>query len=99
MVVNYELPRSPVDYPHRIGRTGRAGGKGLAVSFVDAAGLAHWRLICKRNGLQMEPAVRPGFEPMDMAAPTPRVADGSGGIKGRRPSRKDRLRAAAAAAD
>jgi superfamily II DNA/RNA helicase len=99
VVVNYELPRSPVDYPHRIGRTGRAGGKGLAVSFVDAAGLAHWRLICKRNGLQLEPSVWSGFEPKDMATPAPRVADGSGGIKGRRPSRKDRLRAAAAASD
>ena len=98
VVVNHELPRSPADYLHRIGRTGRAGEKGLAVSFVDAAALAHWRLICKRNGLQLEPVVQPGFEPKDAAAPAPRVADDNGGIKGRRPSKKDRLRAAAAAA-
>lgn len=99
VVVNHELPRSPADYLHRIGRTGRAGEKGLAVSFVDADGLAHWRLICKRNGLQLEPAVWPGFEPKDTATPVRQVADGNGGIKGRRPSKKDRLRAAAAQAD
>ena len=34
-VVNYDLPRSPVDYIHRIGRTGRAGAEGVAVSFID----------------------------------------------------------------
>ena len=35
-VVNYDLPRSPVDYIHRIGRTGRAGESGVAISFVPA---------------------------------------------------------------
>ncbi|MGB3392931.1 MAG: DEAD/DEAH box helicase [Stenotrophomonas sp.] len=101
VVVNYELPRSAADYLHRIGRTGRtgrAGAKGLAVSFIDAAGLAHWRLICKRHGLQQEPVVLPGFEPKEGSVPALAAADGNGGIKGRRPSRKDRLRAAAAAA-
>jgi ATP-dependent RNA helicase RhlE len=44
-VVNYDLPRSPVDYLHRIGRTGRAGETGVAVSFISAATEAHFRLI------------------------------------------------------
>ncbi|PTT76594.1 RNA helicase, partial [Pelomonas sp. HMWF004] len=35
-VVNYELPRSAADYTHRIGRTGRAGAAGVAVSFICA---------------------------------------------------------------
>jgi superfamily II DNA/RNA helicase len=35
-VVNYDLPRSAVDYTHRIGRTGRAGQSGVALSFVRA---------------------------------------------------------------
>src|SRR6185503_17875151 len=35
-VVNYDLPRSAVDYLHRIGRTARAGEHGMAISFVSA---------------------------------------------------------------
>ena len=97
VVVNYELPRSPADYLHRIGRTGRAGEKGLAVSFVDAAGLAHWRLIGKRHGLDIATEVVAGFEPKQAAVPMRVVGDDNGGIKGRRPSKKDRLRAATAA--
>ena len=98
VVVNYELPRSPADYLHRIGRTGRAGEHGLAVSFVDADALAHWRLIGKRIGTQVALDVRDGFEPKDVPVPVSVVAADNGGIKGRRPSKKDRLRAAANAA-
>lgn len=95
VVVNYELPRSPADYLHRIGRTGRAGEKGLAVSFVDADALAHWRLIGKRNGMQVALEERDGFAPKDAPVQASVVAADNGGIKGRRPSKKDRLRAAA----
>jgi len=35
MVINYEIPSSPEDYVHRIGRTGRAGASGIAISFVS----------------------------------------------------------------
>ena len=35
LVINYELPRNKTDYTHRIGRTGRAGKKGLAVTLID----------------------------------------------------------------
>lgn len=97
MVVNYELPRAPADYLHRIGRTGRAGEKGLAVSFIDSASMPHWRLIGKRHGLEVAVEVVPGFEPKQAAPAATVVADDNGGIKGRRPSKKDRLRAAAAA--
>ena len=93
MVVNYDLPRSAVDYVHRIGRTGRAGESGLAVSFVSPATEAHWHLIEKRQGLSLPLEVQPGFEPTE-AAPPP--SPGNGGIKGKRPSKKDKLRAAAA---
>jgi superfamily II DNA/RNA helicase len=44
-VVNYDLPRSAVDYTHRIGRTGRAGESGVAISFVTAEAEQHFRLI------------------------------------------------------
>lgn len=89
VVVNFDLPRSAVDYVHRIGRTGRAGHSGLALSFVTAEQQAHWRLIEKRQGLSLPLEVVPGFEPVDV----PPVAAGNGGIKGKRPSKKDKLRA------
>jgi len=97
VVVNYDLPRSPTDYIHRIGRTGRAGERGLAISFVSAATEAHFRLIEKRNGLRLPRERVEGFEPTETAPPMV-DASGTGGIKGKRPSKKDKLRAAAALA-
>jgi len=96
VVVNYDLPRSAVDYVHRIGRTGRAGETGLAVSFVSADTEAHFRLIEKRQGVSLRLEHIPGFEPVETATPIqPQVAADNGGIKGKRPSKKDKLRAAA----
>ena len=91
VVVNYDLPRSATDYTHRIGRTGRAGAHGDAVSFVTAETLAHWQLIQKRESLLLDLEHVPGFEPLD----EPPAPQGNGGIKGKRPSKKDKLRAAA----
>ncbi len=97
VVINYDLPRSPTDYTHRIGRTGRAGETGLAISFVTADSEAHFALIEKRNGLALVREQVEGFEPKELPvkpavdlAPVP----GTGGIKGKRPSKKDKLRAA-----
>jgi ATP-dependent RNA helicase RhlE len=98
VVVNYDLPRSATDYTHRIGRTGRAGASGEAVSFVTAASLAHWQLIQKRAQVQLPVEVLEGFEPTEVPPPVSPLNDGTGGIKGKRPSKKDKLRAAAAAA-
>lgn len=89
VVVNHDLPRSTVDYVHRIGRTARAGAAGLALSFVPAAAEAHFRLIEKRQGRRVPRETVAGFEPTETAPPAP----AGGGIKGRRPSRKDKLRA------
>ena len=99
VVVNYDLPRSAVDYVHRIGRTGRAGESGLAVSFVTPASEAHWQLIEKRQHLALPREIVEGFEPLEeVPTPVAGAADGNGGIKGKRPSKKDKLRAAAQAA-
>jgi superfamily II DNA/RNA helicase len=98
VVVNYDLPRSAGDYVHRIGRTGRAGASGLAVSFTSAATEAHFRLIEKRNKLLLPRERMAGFEAVEVAPPPPEAAAGAGGVKGKRPSKKDKLRAAATSA-
>ena len=50
MVINYELPRSPQDYIHRIGRTGRAEANGKAISLITPSDEAHFRVIQKKMG-------------------------------------------------
>jgi ATP-dependent RNA helicase RhlE len=49
-VINYELPRSPKEYIHRIGRTGRAESPGEAISFITAADKDHFKVIQKKMG-------------------------------------------------
>jgi superfamily II DNA/RNA helicase len=95
VVVNFDLPRSSVDYIHRIGRTGRAGESGLAISFVSAGTHAHFRLIEKRHRLALPREVVPGFEPVETEVQAP----STGGIKGKRKSKKDKLREAARSAN
>jgi superfamily II DNA/RNA helicase len=105
-VVNYDLPRSAVDYLHRAGRTARAGETGVAVSFVSLESAAHFRLIEKRHGLDVARERVAGFEPSEgdpageasVASRAALVRDPNGGIKGRRKSKKDKLREAAARA-
>jgi superfamily II DNA/RNA helicase len=56
-VINYECPDDQMAYVHRIGRTGRAGRTGIAVTFVDWRDLHRWKLISDGLGLgQPEPA-------------------------------------------
>lgn len=49
-VINYELPRSPLDYIHRIGRTGRAEHKGEALTLVTPEDTHHFKVIQKKMG-------------------------------------------------
>jgi ATP-dependent RNA helicase RhlE len=49
-VINYELPRSPKEYIHRIGRTGRAESPGEAISFITPADKDHFKVIQKKMG-------------------------------------------------
>ncbi|WIM97053.1 DEAD/DEAH box helicase [Actinoplanes oblitus] len=52
-VINYDCPEDPETYTHRIGRTGRAGATGVAVTFVDWEDMPRWVLIDKSLGLTM----------------------------------------------
>jgi ATP-dependent RNA helicase RhlE len=92
VVVNCDLPRSPVDYLHRIGRTGRAGDSGVAVSFITAASSAHFDVIVRRHRLTVLREIISGFEPSDDAVAP---AHPHGGVRGKRKSKKDKLREAA----
>src|SRR5690242_4805694 len=62
-VINFDIPHSPEDYVHRIGRTGRAGMKGEAISLVapeDAEALAAIEKLLKKR---IERVLVPGFQP------------------------------------
>lgn len=92
-VINYDLPRSPNDYLHRIGRTGRAGLSGVAISFIDHESEAHFRLIEKRCKISLEREQLEGFV---LSPPELKTSTNKGPIKGKRKSKKDKLRELAA---
>ncbi len=68
-VVNFELPNVPEDYVHRIGRTGRAGAKGEAISLVCSEETEYQKEIEKLLKKPFKTAVIKGYEPTDTTAP------------------------------
>ncbi|BBN87156.1 DEAD/DEAH box helicase [Azospira sp. I09] len=76
-VVNYELPNVAEDYVHRIGRTGRAGAEGEAISLVCHDERDNLRSIERLIKKDLEKEVLPGFEPS--ANPTPAPPQNRGG--------------------
>ena len=62
-VINFELPHTPEDYVHRIGRTGRAGKQGTAISLVAAHEVQYLADIEKLIKIQVEQVIVPGFDP------------------------------------
>jgi len=62
VVINFDLPRSPSDYMHRIGRSGRAGEVGLALSLIDHVDAHHFSIIEKKNKIRLEREQEAGFE-------------------------------------
>jgi superfamily II DNA/RNA helicase len=86
-VFNYDLPKFPEDYVHRIGRTGRAGRNGIAVSLVNHAEGVHVKRIERFTKQPIPVDVIEGYEPKKAAAPARRPGwrpgDGRGGKPGK----------------
>jgi superfamily II DNA/RNA helicase len=62
-VINFDLPRQAENYLHRIGRTGRAGAAGIAVSFANHSERGTLRQIERYTGAAIPAHVIPGLEP------------------------------------
>ena len=88
-VINYELPNVPETYVHRIGRTGRAGRDGLAISFCNFDELAYLKDIEKLIGKKV-PVAEDHPWPMVIFEATPKA------VRPPRPPRAERQAAAAA---
>lgn len=84
-VVNFELPNIAEDYVHRIGRTGRAGASGLAISLVSADETSYLQDIQKLIGIRIPVEIVEGFEP-DPNASTEPIKQGQG--RGGRPQQR-----------
>ncbi|WP_395858491.1 DEAD/DEAH box helicase [Arthrobacter echini] len=86
-VINYQCPEDEKAYLHRVGRTGRAGKKGTAVTFVDWDDVPRWGLINKALGLDTP-------EPVETYSSSPHLftdLDIPEGTKGRLPRRERKL--------
>ena len=77
-VINFDLPRQAGDYVHRIGRTGRAGATGIAVSLASHAERGALRQIERFTGVPIAASVIPGLEPRGGSERAP--------ARGRRPA-------------
>jgi len=88
-IINYDLPRSPADYIHRVGRTARAGNSGDALSFIDYETQDHFKLIEKRSDIKLE---RESIEGFALEGEAPKKVKGPAPVKGKKKSKKDKLR-------
>lgn len=82
-VINYDIPESPEDYVHRIGRTGRAGNKGRAITLMTSVEETTMRAIEKLTGQTVERVLLPNFGGQ-LNAPAAKSFSGSKGNTRRR---------------
>ena len=86
-VINFELPNIPEDYVHRIGRTGRAGAKGEALSLVSSEENNYLRDIEKLIGKRIQISTVEGFEPDPNYVPTEKTQRSRVKHKSRNPNK------------
>lgn len=77
-VINFELPNVPEDYVHRIGRTGRAGASGEAISLVDVTELPYLKSIERLIQQNIKKSIVEGYEPKDDTPPDASKPGGRG---------------------
>lgn len=78
-VINFDLPKFAEDYVHRIGRTGRGGASGIAVSFAGSRDLVHLNRIERYTGQNIQPHAIEGMEPrFKPRAPSSKPRSGAG---------------------
>jgi len=93
LVINFNIPYVPEDYIHRIGRTGRAGASGLAVSLVSEDEVKQLTLIERLIGRQFKREVIPNFKPTEKPPVSPLDDDEYGSFKADiEPKRRGRSR-------
>ena len=88
-VINYDIPEAPEDYVHRIGRTGRAGNKGRAITLFTTAEEHSMRAIEKLTGQPVERVLLPDFGGVltSMASPVNKVSTAKKSFRSFRPRR------------
>lgn len=84
-VINFDLPRAAEDYVHRIGRTGRAGATGIAISFASPSEASYLQRIERYTGRTIPQHVIQGLEPVSQL-PSGKRSGGGNGRGGRRPA-------------
>src|SRR5690606_19760855 len=87
-VVNFDLPMEPEAYVHRIGRTGRAGAQGMALSFCTADERGDLRAIEKLIGQKVPTDPRGGAQPPQQTGGQRPGGQQTGGPRGGKPHRK-----------
>jgi len=78
-VINFDLPRMAEDYVHRIGRTGRAGRNGIAISLAGVRDHSQVKTIERFTTQPIKVHVVPGLEPKILPSSRPKPAHGRGG--------------------
>ncbi|HLP99323.1 MAG TPA: DEAD/DEAH box helicase [Sideroxyarcus sp.] len=81
-VINFDLPKFAEDYVHRIGRTGRGGASGIAVSFAGSRDLMHLKKIERYTGQPINQHTIEGMEPKFKPRPSSPGGRGNGGPRG-----------------
>ncbi len=91
-VVNYEMPTNAEDYVHRIGRTGRAGAEGVALSMMDEHDKESYQNICKLIGQELPIEKIESFEPSWMSADKTSKSTGKTDIQVKKPTTRAQIK-------